>query len=397
MGLCVSAQSIEESDILPLEGVAALVNDEPISFFDVRQRARMLMVTLGAQPSNEIFQQLAATALEQLIDERLQLQAAKEVELEISTDRISASVNRIAEQSGSTIEALIQEFRQAGISMQTLEEQVRADMGWQDIMRGRYGRNIRISKDRINQQMELFRTDSQRTAYQLAEIFLFAPDEESKTQALTASYTLIEQLRSGTPFQAMAQQISRAPTAAAGGDMGWVSIDDINPEVAAAVSAADTRGVLEPIIADDGVYIISLRGKREPSESVSILSLQQLVAVDNNLKTLESAMQRANGCNNIKELADAQDGLVLADLGEVNLAELATEPQNLLKDLQAGKLSAPLKISRGWASIAVCSRRDGAANLPSDDQVENQLYGRELSMISERELRNARLEATILR
>lgn len=392
-----TAQTVDQPETLPLEGVAALVNDEPISFFDVRQRARMLMVTLGAQPSEEVFQQLASTALEQLVDERLQLQAAAEFELEISEDRIHDSINRIAQQSGSTMETLESEFNQAGISMRTLEEQVRADMAWQDIMRGRHGRNIRISPDRINRQMDLFKSDSENTAYQLAEIFLFAPDEESRIQAHTAAYTLIEQLRGGTPFQAMAQQISRAPTAAAGGDMGWVSLEDLDPAVASAVASTVNPGVIEPILVEDGVYIISVRGRRDPQESISVLSLMQIVATDDNIKTLETAMDRIDGCENIKAVADARDTLVMADLGTVNLTELSAEAQEKVTSLKAGELSSPFKMSRGWASIAVCNRHDGAANLPSNDQVENQLYGRELGMISDRELRNARLEATILR
>ena len=122
----------------------------------------------------------------------------------------------------------------------------------------------------------------------------------------------------------------------------------------------------------------------------------QLVAVNNEIETLESAMDRVDSCENIKAVADRSDNLVLADLGTVNINELASAPQDLVKDLSVGEMSVPFEISRGWASIAVCNRKDGAANLPSDDQVENQLYGRELGMISDRELRNARLEATIL-
>ena len=290
MSTSAFSQAAEQPDILQLEGVAALVNDEPISFFDVRQRAQMLMVTLSVQPSPEVFQQLLGNALDQLIDEKLQLQAAAELELEISKDRMESSLNRIAEQSGSSMEQLTEELGRAGISMSTLENQIRADIGWQDIMRGRFGRNIRISKARIDRQMDVFRTDSKRTSYQLAEIFLYAPSDEEKLQAQTAAITLIEQLQAGTPFRAMAQQISSAPTAAAGGDMGWVAHEDLDPNIAAVVTKAQRPGILEPIVAEDGVYIIALRSKREPQEEVSLLSLMQIVASDNDIETLEACL-----------------------------------------------------------------------------------------------------------
>jgi len=390
------AQAQPTTDILPLEGVATLVNDEPISYFDVRQRMLMLLVTSGAQPSPEVVQQLSNTALQQLVDERLQLQLAKELELEVSPERIHNNVERIAQQSGATMEALEAEFSNAGISMRTLEEQVRADIAWQDIMRGRYGRNIRISKDRISAQMALLESDSTETAYQISEIFLFAPDQETKLQARTAADILIEQLRNGTPFAAMAQQLSKSPTAAAGGDMGWVSIDDLQPEIAAAVTKADRPGILEPVVTESGVYILVVRNRRDPQEAISQMELMQIIATDNKKETIEAALNLAKQCDALKDVADNSDNMIMANLGNVKLSDLAPEAQQRLASVQAGQTSAPFEMSRGWSALAVCSRKDGAANLPSDDQLENQLYGRELGMISERELRNARLEATIL-
>lgn len=394
-----SAQQAAAADILQLEGVAALVNDEPITFFDVRQRVRMLVVTLRAQPTEEVLQQLSGTALEQLIDERLQLQQAKEFDLEISEDRIAGSIAQLAEQSGSDMATLTSEFHQNGISMRTLEEQTRADMAWNIIVRERWGRNIRVSKDRINAQMEQFESDSLSTNYQIAEIFLFAPDEATKSEALAGAQTLIGQLKEGVPFQAMARQISRSPTAAAGGDIGWVTLDELealNPALVEPVSNAERPGVLEPIVAENGVYIIALRGKREPQKAVPRVTLMQLVALNGSESTLERGMRNIDSCGGLENRADDNDDLFAADLGTLKLTELADQPLSLISDLQEGQFSAPFEMSRGHAALMLCDRNDAAEGLPTNDQVENQLYGREINMISERELRNMRNDATIL-
>ncbi|MEM8637088.1 MAG: peptidylprolyl isomerase, partial [Pseudomonadota bacterium] len=70
--------------------------------------------------------------------------------------------------------------------------------------------------------------------------------------------------------------------------------------------------------------------------------------------------------------------------------------QEIINGLQNDQASAPFELSTGWATIVLCDRVDGVANMPSRDQIEDQLFGRELGMISDRELRNARREATIL-
>ena len=76
------AQEADAPERLALEGVAAIVNDQPISYSDVRQRARLLLLSLGGQqPTQEQIQQITGQALEQLIDERLQLEKAAEFEM----------------------------------------------------------------------------------------------------------------------------------------------------------------------------------------------------------------------------------------------------------------------------------------------------------------------------
>ena len=76
------------------EGVSAIVNDVPITSFDVRQRVRYLFARQNiTQPTDEIISQAATRALDALINERLQLQEAKRFKLNIS----DAEVDRIIE------------------------------------------------------------------------------------------------------------------------------------------------------------------------------------------------------------------------------------------------------------------------------------------------------------
>ena len=386
----------QQSDILQLEGVATLVNDEPISFHDIRQRVRMLAMTVGAEITPEMQQQLASTAREQLVDEILQMQAVAEFNVEVDPADIESAVDDLATRAGLTREQLYQQFAQAGINPTTLESQVRSDIAWRRMMSGVYGSRIRISQNQLDGELEQLRSSARETAYQLAEIFLFAPDEETKVQALQAAYSLVEQLRQGAPFQTVAQQFSSSPTAATGGDMGWVALPDLDPVIAEVVGSAPQPGILDPVVATDGIYILALRNRREPQEETSRLQLRQLIATDGGVETLERAMSRIDGCDDLEAYADDRDSLLAIDLGETKLSDLAVASQTLLTDLRAGDVTTPFEMSAGWSALYVCGRQDGAENLPSRDQVENRLFGQELGLISERELRNARREATIL-
>ena len=56
------------------EGVAAVVNDEIISTYDLRQRLLLLLIQSGAQPNENQLRQFRREALQSLVDERLQMQ-----------------------------------------------------------------------------------------------------------------------------------------------------------------------------------------------------------------------------------------------------------------------------------------------------------------------------------
>ncbi|KCZ94005.1 peptidylprolyl isomerase [Hyphomonas johnsonii] len=391
------AQDEADPNRLALEGVAAVVNDKPISYSDVRQRARLLLLSVGGeQPTPEQVQQITGQALEQLIDESLQLQKASEFDMEIEAREIDGAVEDMARQGGTTGDVLKAQLLDAGVNPASLEEQMRAEIAWNRVMSGLYGSRIRVSENQVDDQLERMRSASQKTQYRVSEIFLFAPDEETRVQALTAANTVAEQLRQGADFRVAAQRLSSAPTAATGGDMGWISTDDLAPELAAAVSGAAQPGLLDPVEVENGVYILLVANKREPSEAVTKVNLKRLVATDGSEADLKAAVDSIKTCDDVSSVANSKTNLRSNDLDEINIEELGPEGKALILAVEVGQPTEIFAASGGLAVMYVCAREDGAEALPSRDDLKGSLRSRELSMISERELRNLRREATII-
>ena len=393
---CASAQSADDGRT-QVEGIAAIVNDEPISFTDVRQRARLLMLGLAAQPTPEMIQQVTGQALEQLIDEQLQLQEAAEYEVEISDDEVAEAIGDMAAQSGATREALVQQLAQVGIRTESLEQQMRAEIAWRRIMGGLYGSRIRISPGQISDELDRLRKSSQDTQYQVAEIFLYTADEAEREQARAAAQSIVTQLREGAPFQLAAQRFSSAPTAATGGDMGWISTKQLDERLRSALEAMTQPGITEPIEVDNGIYILALRSKREPADQTPLVELRQLIATNNSQETLGSAMGAIGDCDDIDEVADGSADLSAVTLGQIKETDLNPEMRARVSATEVGTGSEPYESSAGMASLYVCSRNAGGEGMPSRDQVENRLYGQQLGMVSERALRNLKRESTIIR
>jgi len=393
-----SAQEAPADDgSLTLEAIAAVVNDRPISFTDVRDRARMLLLSLGGQqPSPEQVQQITGQALEQLIDERLQLEKASEFELEISKEEIDGAVEGMAAQSGLTGADLKSQLLAAGIDPSSLEEQMRAEIAWNRVMSGLYGSRIRISDNQVDDQIEQLRLAAQKTQYRISEIFLFAPDPETRTQAEEAARSILEQLKAGADFRVAAQRLSSAPTAATGGDMGWVSSSDLPPELVPAIESAAGPGLLDPITVDNGVYILYIQNKREPAEATTKVDLIRLVTSDATDENLKAAMDRITSCDDVQTVANTTQGLRAQPLEDINIEELGPEGKSLVESAEIGKPTDIFAVSGGLGTMYVCRREEGAEALPSREDLKSSLKGRELNMISERELRNLRRDATII-
>lgn len=399
--LAVSSSAFAQeptSNVQQIEGVVAVVNDDPISFTDVRQRAQLLLLSLGgSQPTPEQIQQITTQALEQLIDEKLQLQEAAEYEITVSESDVASSINRLAQQSGLTRDSLNQTLLQSGVNPASLEEQTRADIAWRRIMGGLYGSRIRISDNQIQEQMKRLRADAKKEQYLTSEIFLYAPTPEDREQALAAANSILAQLQQGAPFDVAAQRFSSAPTAATGGDMGWIVLDDIDDARKDALALMDEPGFTPPVAVEDGVYLLSVRGKRDPSDSTTVVDVTRVTVNDGSEAALQAAVDEISGCDSIEGIADADENLRSVALSDLNVEDLGPEGRDMVLNTEIGQATEIFAQSGTLAVMYVCDRQDNVEAMPSRDQIEDRLYSQQLGMISERSLRNLRREATIIR
>ncbi|MFC6200096.1 peptidylprolyl isomerase [Ponticaulis profundi] len=396
LGPQAEAAVAEDPQARLLGGVAAVVNDEVISISDVAQRARLLLITLGVPANQENLQQALPRALEELIEERLQLQKAAEYELEISDEAIESAVADIASSNQSTVQQLYDTLRQSGVNPTTLQDQMRAEIAWQRIMGGLYGQRIRISRGQIDNMLNRLSQSATEERYQLAEIFLYAPTEADKQQILEGAGVIIEQLGQGARFQLAAQQYSNAPSAAVGGDLGWVSPAELEPEAREVIENTTPPALTPPILVEDGVYIYAVRGKQDGADEAFEVSLRQILSTGSGAALNALALEQP-GCDQLESIANADDGLVYADLGVVPENALTAEVRAAIDGVPVGRASSVLNTPNGEAVLFVCDRQAAGLQLPSRSQIEDRLYNQQISMLSQRDLRDLKREATIIR
>jgi peptidyl-prolyl cis-trans isomerase SurA len=392
------------------ESVAAIVNDEIISTYDLAQRMRLLIATSGVQPSQDTLPQFQRQALVSLVDEHLQLHELKRVEktqkisIIATDDEVREEISNMASENNMKVDQFLGVLSAQGIGSETLYQQVRASMSWQRWIQGRYGSRLRIGEDQIKATQARLEAVASKPQFQVSEVLVDANRAGGMPQALQGAQQLITQIQQGAPFPAVARQFSAAPTAASGGDAGWVSPGEMPPEVDAALEQLRPGQLSAPIQVKDGVYIIYLRNKRAGAGATLVNLKQAAIALPQTASdadiaaaraTLMAVRSAAKGCDDLEAAAAKSPGVVAGDLGEAEIADLAPEFRDAAQSLDPGQISQPIRTNVGLHLVAVCGKHASGASQLTHEQIENRLFGQQLSLVARRYMRDLRNSATI--
>src|SRR6188472_2154177 len=120
--------------------IVVLVNDDPISDYDVEQRERFLAITTQEQPSPE----LKKKATDQLIDERLQVQQGRKLSVSVDEDDVTQIVEDMAKKNNLDVDGLSTALGKAGVNIKTLKDRIKSQLMWQNVVRQKFRREIQI-------------------------------------------------------------------------------------------------------------------------------------------------------------------------------------------------------------------------------------------------------------
>jgi peptidyl-prolyl cis-trans isomerase SurA len=386
------------------DGILVTVNDSVITGFDLRQRMLLVIAMTQVQPTAENIPAIQQQAMNALIDERLQNQElAKYEELKVPDEEVEREIAAMAQEVGTTPENYVQYLAQGGIRPQTFREQIRTQIGWSQLVGGRFQSRARVSRAAIDAALRQVNEAASKKQYLIGEIYIEASRVGGQQAALNGANQLVAQMVQGAPFQNVAQQFSAAPSATRGGDAGWVVEGSVQPALQQALDQLAPGQLSRPIPVDGGVYIIYMRDKREGA-AASLVAMKQVMielpetAPEADVAAATQRLEAIRGqltCDNILTRARSEQGLLGADLGESDVQNLAPQFQQVARSAEIGSVSSPVRTPLGVHLLAVCGRRVGGSEAPDARTVENQIYRQNLSTLGRRYMRDLREDALI--
>jgi peptidyl-prolyl cis-trans isomerase SurA len=389
-------------------GIAAIVNDAVISKYDLDQRVLLVVATSGIQQTPENIERLREQVLRSLIEEKLQIQEANRLELEIEDEEVDDSISGIAERAGMSTEEIIKYLEENGVNEEALRTQITADVAWNLVISAQLAPRIKIGEDEVDETLSRITTDSSQVQYQLSELYLGFDNPNQEREMAQGARRLVEQMRAGAPFPNVVQQFSQAASAANGGDIGWVSESQLAPNIAAVVSKLDVGAISDPIRSLNGFYIMQLRSRRQglgPNPLETRFQVMQVLfevapnaperAVQGRVAQANKFMAEFRTCAAAPAQIDAIPGARISQPSTLTAAQMRNPMRDKMLATEAGTVVPIGRTDRGVEALIVCDRKDDVGNQPTRDSIENTLFNQEVSMMSRRHLRDLRRDAVV--
>lgn len=387
----------------------AIVNGQVITGTDVDQRVALVVSASRNEISEEEMQRLRMQVLRNLIDETLQIQAAKSQEITVSADEVNQRYAALAAQNfGQEAGAMDEFLKSIGSSPASLKRQIEGELAWQRLL----GRNIspfvNVSEEEVNELLKRMEESRGTDEYRLGEIFLSATPE-NRNAVLENAQQIMQQLQQGGSFVAYARQYSQASTAAVGGDLGFVRLGQLPSELAAAAQQMQAGQLYGPVEIPGGFSILYLIDKRQvlmADPRDALLSLKQISisfpagisqeAATAQVEAFANGVQAMRGCGDADTAAAALGANVVTN-DQIRARALPEQLQNIVLNLQLGQSTPPFgSIEEGVRVLMLCGRDDPQVDSgPTFEQLMGQLEDERINKRAQRYLRDLRNDAFI--
>ncbi len=387
----------------------AIVNGFVITGTDVDQRVALVTSASDAKVTDDELQRLRVQVLRNLIDETLKIQAAAALEMRVERAQIKQTYDQLAGQNFPDNPAGMDGYLfSIGSSPAALQRQIEGELAWDNLLRRNVNPFINVAAEEVNEVLKRLEEARGTEEHRLGEIYLSATIE-NREAVLQNAQRIVQQLQGGGSFVAYARQFSEASTAAVGGDLGWVRLEQLPPALSTAARSMQPGQLVGPIEIPGGFSILYLIDRRQiltadPRDAV--LNLKQIsiafapgtdqATAESRIEEFTTYVRGLRGCGDA-DGAQAAIGASVVTNPQIQARQLPEALQNLILQLQIGQTTPAFgSPEEGVRVLMLCGRDDPkVANTPTFASIERQIEEERINRRAQRYLRDLRNDAYI--
>ena len=388
--------------------IVAKVNGKAITNYQVDQRAAFLRIVTNLEDTEENRAQIKKDATQMLIDEILKLDAAAALDPTLAQRSRETARKLVDENFAANGKTGSQSLREKGIDSSQIQQKFISDIVWGEVIQFKFQAKFTELDAAVDKALSLIEANARQPQVKLSEIILLPEPNRPLDRTLVLANEIIKAVNNGANFNAIAKQYSASGTAANGGQLGWVMLDQLPDDIQDQVKMTKIGAVSAPLQRDGLVILIRNEGRRQdgvadPSQDMITLAraVYPLAKDASNADKLEAAAKLERDTASI----DSCDGLVTLNqtygsgiqglIKNINLGSFNRPLQALVNDLKAGVPSKPLSFTEGISVFMLCDRISPKITLPSREDVFRVEFNKIFGSLAERYLMRLRRSAVI--
>lgn len=264
LALSLTAHAALKSGEQPLDNIVAIVNDSIITQSELNRAMALAKNQFAAENiSAPPLKALRKQILQQLINNKLELEAAEQLGIHIENAELDKTIKHIADDNHLTIKEFYDRIAREGLSTDSYRKQVRESLTLQHLQQREVASHITVSPEEINDYLRTATLEvSGEKEYHIQDILVPISDSPSPQEIAIAkkfAEDVILKLRKGTQLNQLA---SAEAESLQDNDLSWRRLAEVPTAFTAPVAHMKLNDFSGPVQTSNGFHIIHLVGLR---------------------------------------------------------------------------------------------------------------------------------------
>ncbi|MEP6702206.1 MAG: peptidylprolyl isomerase, partial [Betaproteobacteria bacterium] len=365
----------QSAKVQTLDRIVAVVNDEVITQYDLDDQRKLVMAQLKRQgtdlpPSDVLEKQL----LERLINDRAQIQWAKDSGIRIDDAQVERTIGRIAEDNKMTMPQFREMLKGDSIPYSKFREDLRNEITLARVREREVDAKILVSEAEVDNYLATQATQTgKQQEYRIAHILVLLPEQANAEQIRarrSRAEDALKQLKDGKDFAQIAAGYSDSSDALQGGNLGWRAHGRLPTVFADVVPNMKPGEVSDILKSPNGFHIVkmleerSTGGKQVVDQTHArhiLIKVNEITSESDAKVKIDRVRDRLDRGAKFDDLARLNSEDISAskggDLGWISPGATVPEFEEAMKKLDLNAVSQPVRTAFGWHLIQVLERR----------------------------------------
>ncbi|MEY4599483.1 MAG: chaperone SurA [Pseudomonadota bacterium] len=371
----VQAQQSKPRSIVVVDRIVAVVNDEVITERELAARVDFALRQLAQQGTQPPARQvLERQLLERTINDRVQMQHARDTGTRVDDAELDRAMLKIAEQNKMTVVELRTVLAKDNVPYDKFREDIRSEITLSRLREREVAQKIVVTESEVDNFIQSQMAQSGRDEFNVSHILVSVPEKatpEQLQQRRERAEQALSQIKGGADFRQIAAAFSDGPEALQGGLLGWRESSRLPALFLDALRPLQAGQLSELLRSSNGFHILRLNERRGGAAPVMIqqtrarhilIKTNELVSETEARNRILTLKERLDNKADFAELARSRSEDTSASRGgELNWlspGDTVPEFERAMDALKPGEISAPVRSPFGWHLIQVIERRN---------------------------------------